>query len=101
MILSRVFPDAAFLFACKKESHFLGNCGIVTLLPHGLEATQMRKKVLKALGFGFAVIFLGVVCLVLFLSLTEYKPEPRQKADRLVADLPHCHVRYPGSSGIV
>lgn len=46
----------------------------------------MRKKVLKALGFGFAVIFLGVVCLVLFLSLTEYKPEPRQKADRLVAD---------------
>lgn len=44
----------------------------------------MMKKVLKILAAFLGVVALLAVGLVLFLTVTEYKPAPRQAADRLI-----------------
>ena len=43
----------------------------------------MLKRILRILGIVIGVIFLLVIALVVFLSVTEYKPADRQTADRI------------------
>lgn len=46
----------------------------------------MGKRILRILGMALAAVLFAVVGLIVFLSVTEYKPADRQMADRIVMD---------------